>query len=71
MIRSTEALDKLNAQFRRERLGALTYEQALAIFAALWDHARRVNPNVGGDWERDIAADIILARVLNGLPVST
>ena len=71
MIQSPERLQKLDADYQRERLRSLTYEQALAIFAALWDHARLVNPQVGRDWESDLAADIALARVLNGLPVSS
>lgn len=71
MIRSAEKLQKLDADYQRERLRSLTYERALVIFAGLWDHARLVNPKVGSDWESDLAADITLARVLNGLPVSS
>jgi hypothetical protein len=40
----------------------------LAIYAALWRHARALNPDFPTDWHEDIKADLELARVLNGLP---
>lgn len=46
----------------------LTYEEALRRFAALWAHARAVNPALGADWEDDLAADFAVARAVNGLP---
>jgi len=71
MIRSPELLEALNARYRRERYGPLTYEQSLAVFAGLWEHARLMRPDYAPDWQTDVAADIVLARVLNGLPVSS
>jgi hypothetical protein len=43
-----------------------TYLEALAVFAALWRHASHMNEDFPGDWQADIAADVELARVLNG-----
>ena len=51
----------------REAAG-LSYEEALARFAALWAYAREVRPDIGADWEDDVRADIAVARALNGLP---
>jgi hypothetical protein len=45
-----------------------TYRDALAVYAALWEHARRLNPDVGSDWLSDVQADIAIARALRGLP---
>jgi hypothetical protein len=70
MIRSTKLLEELDARYRRERIGPLSYEQSLAIFAGLWEHAQLLRPGFATDWQTDIAPDIVLARVLNGLPVS-
>jgi hypothetical protein len=58
----------LEARYVREVIGAMTFQQALAIFTALWMHARRMNPDFPGPWEEDIAPDLELARVLNALP---
>jgi hypothetical protein len=44
----------------------LDRQAALEIFAALWRHAREVDPEFPGDWRTDIEADIRLTRVLNG-----
>ena len=52
----------------REATRRLSYEEALARFAALWAHAREVRPDLGADWEEDVQADVAVARALNGLP---
>jgi hypothetical protein len=47
----------------------MSYLEAMEIFEALWEEARALNPDFPTrDWERDVAPDIELARVLNGLP---
>jgi len=48
--------------------GRMSYAEALERFERLWRHARALNPAVGEDWEEDIAADLAVARAINGLP---
>jgi hypothetical protein len=60
-------LKALELHYARHVTDRLTYHEALARFTALWVYARRVNPDFPTSWESDIAADIELARVLNGL----
>ena len=48
--------------------GRMSYSDALARFERLWRHARAMHPDVGEDWEEDIAADLAVARAVNGLP---
>jgi hypothetical protein len=48
--------------------GARTYLDALAVFERLWALARQLNPDFPGPWQDDLAPDLELARVLNGLP---
>jgi hypothetical protein len=38
------------------------------VFERLWEHARRLNPDIGADWESDVEADIALARALRRFP---
>jgi hypothetical protein len=59
-----EALDRRHAR----EAGELTYVEALARFTALWVYAGRVSPDFRASWQDDIASDLELARVLNGLP---
>jgi hypothetical protein len=68
MLRRTEQLEQLEADFARERLGRTTYGQALDIFTALWVEARALNPDFPGDWRSDIGPDLAVARAVNGLP---
>lgn len=68
MIRDCQRLRDFEARYRREAFRNLTYEEALAIFEALWIEARKLNPDFGDDWREDLEADFALARVLNGLP---
>ncbi len=42
--------------------------EALNAFAALWEHARLLNPDFTAGWEEDLAADLELVRVLRALP---
>jgi hypothetical protein len=67
MIRSTQRLQDFERWYTEAHISELSYEAALEIFAALWRHAREVDPEFPGDWRTDIEADIRLARVLNGL----
>lgn len=68
MINSSDRLAAFEAQYQREAFAALSFEDALARFAALWAEARALNPDWGGDWERDLEPDLAVARAVNGLP---
>lgn len=68
MIRPSPRLEEFERWYAREHVEKLTYEDALEIFAALWQHARAVNPDFPGDWREDVQVDIEVARVLNALP---
>jgi hypothetical protein len=71
-VRSDSAeVTELELRHTREVSGLLTYREAVARFTALWVYARRVNPDFQTPWEIDVAADIELARVLNGLSPSS
>lgn len=68
MMLSTPRLRALEAAFQREAFADLTYEDALARFASLWAEARALRPDLGADWEGDLAPDLAVARAVNGLP---
>jgi hypothetical protein len=68
MIQPTPELEDLERRYTRERLATLSYSEALAIFEALWEEARALNPDFPGDWEHDLGPDLAIARALNGLP---
>ena len=67
MIRATERLEAFERQHAIERAEATGYQEALAIFRALWAEAVALNEDFPGDWRNDVEADVELARVLNGL----
>jgi hypothetical protein len=67
MIRNSETLERFERDYVRRRYANMTYAEALQIFAALWQHARALNPGFPDNWREDVEADIELARVLNGL----
>jgi hypothetical protein len=60
-------LRRFEARYDRETRQADSPESALRRFAALWAHARLLNPGLGTDWEADLAADRAIARAVNGL----
>lgn len=68
MIEETKRLQEFEASYQREAFAGLTYDIALARFAAMWDHARQLNPDLGADWEADLVSDLAIARAVNGLP---
>ena len=68
MIHRTAALDALETRAAREELSSLTFHEALSRFTGLWIEARAVRPDLGDDWEQDLAADFAVARAVNGLP---
>jgi hypothetical protein len=68
MIRRTRSLENMERRYTREVLAGRTYLEALAVFEALWRQARMLNPEFPGDWREDVASDLVIGRVLNGLP---
>jgi hypothetical protein len=48
----------------------MTFEDAVVRFAALWAEAKALRPDLGADWEADLAPDLAVARASNGLPPS-
>ena len=68
MIRRTRDLERLEAEFTRERIGRMSYREALSLFTSMWVEARALNPAFPGDWRSDIEPDLAVARALNGLP---
>ena len=68
MIQPTGRWREFEARYRREARRDLGYREALAIFEALWAHAREINPRLGDEWREDLQADIDTARALHGLP---
>jgi hypothetical protein len=67
VIRSPEKLREFDRWYAQTRSAKRSYHDALAIYEALWRHARQLRPDWPSDWRTDIEADIELARVLNGL----
>jgi hypothetical protein len=67
MIRPGAALSALEARLQRDAYRGLTYGEAAARMAALWAEARALNPDIGNDWQEDLAADLAVARAVNGL----
>jgi hypothetical protein len=68
MLHPSKKLADFEAAYARERLGALSFGEALRIFEGLWVQARTLNPHFPRDWRDDIAPDIEVARAVNGLP---
>lgn len=68
MIRHTEKLAQFERWYSATHLASRSFDEALVIFAALWDEARQLRPEMPTDWREDVQADIELARVLNGIP---
>jgi hypothetical protein len=69
MIRRTRSLEDIERRHTRDVLAGRTYLEALIVFEALWRQASLLNPDFPGDWREDIAPDLVVARVLHGLPV--
>jgi hypothetical protein len=68
LLRGEARVREVERQYARARLAAMTYQEALAIFSALWQEARTINPGYEPDWRMDIAPDLAVARAVNGLP---
>lgn len=66
MLKPGPELQAFERWYASEHSAQRTYEDAVAVLAALWVHARTLNPDFPPRWELDIQGDIELARVLNG-----
>jgi hypothetical protein len=68
MIHRTARLEQFEVEYARERIGAMSFEEALAVFEGLWAEARALNPDFPTDWRDDLEPDLRVARAVNGLP---
>jgi len=68
VIHPTSRWCAFEAAYRREAWRQLSYREALSLFEALWAEARELDPRLGEDWREALAADLALARAINGLP---
>lgn len=71
MIRRTQALEAFERWYAKERWKDSTFDEALAVFEALWVEASTFHGDFQRDWREDIAVDLTLARILNGLPATS
>ena len=71
MIVSSKRLEEFEARYQREAFANLSYQEALARFAALWAEARLIRPDLGQEWREDLEADLAVARAINGLSPTT
>jgi hypothetical protein len=68
MIRNFAKLEALHRRHEDERLAAMTYEEALAIYTALWIEARDLHWDGAQDWLYDLEPDLAVARAINDGP---
>lgn len=68
MLHRTARLEQFEAEYARERIGAMSFGEALALFEGLWAEARALNPDFPTDWRDDLEPDLQVARAVNGLP---
>ena len=68
MIRNPDRLRRLDVRWEREAYADLSFTEALEIYAELWRHALRLNPDPLAGWRHDLVPDLAIARAVNGLP---
>lgn len=68
MLNETPELLAFERRDAREVGATRSYQDALAIYAVLWERACRLNPDFPADWRDDMGPDLEIARVLNALP---
>ena len=68
MITAGERLRRLEAEYLGAAYAAMSYEESLARFAALWAEARELDPGFTQGWLADLEPDLAVARAVNGLP---
>jgi alkylhydroperoxidase family enzyme len=68
MLSPTSRLRQFELEYQRTAWQDWGIREALACFEAMLHHARQVRPDLGSDWREDLAADLAIARAVNGLP---
>ena len=68
MLRPTETLRALDAEYERDFTFARSYREALAVFVALRAEAGALNPESSEDWQDGLATTRAVARAVNGVP---
>jgi hypothetical protein len=69
MLRSTPELSEFERRYARRRDAHASYDEALAVFKALWAEACTLRPDFPSrDWRQDVEPDLAIARAVNGLP---
>jgi hypothetical protein len=68
MLVDTPRLRQFEAEYQRTAYRDLTLPDALALYQALLGAALALDPEFGRDWPADLAADLVIARAVNGLP---
>jgi hypothetical protein len=69
VIRHADRVRAFERQLLRSDTSSLA--ERLERYQRLFEHARSLRPDLGGDWQRDIEPDIELARILNRLSPGT
>lgn len=61
MMKSPDMLRRLDERYERERLAEMTFQEAVEIFNALWNHARAMGAVDQSDWLADLEPDLRIA----------
>ncbi len=67
MVVETPQLRRFEAEYQRTAYRQLSVPDAMALYMRLLGEARALDPEFGRDWEADLAADLAIARAINGL----
>jgi hypothetical protein len=68
VLSPTSRLLRFEHEYQRTAWREWGVREAFACFEAMLHHARLVRPDLGSDWREDLAADLAVARAVNGLP---
>lgn len=68
MLKNPERVGRFERSDARRRLRGMSYEDALALFEALWAEAASLDPAFPRRWHSSFESDFAIARAINGLP---
>ena len=68
MVTNPRALAEFEDRAARSDAQAMTFDQALAWYEGALAEVRALRPDFDADWLEDLAADLAVARAVNGLP---
>jgi hypothetical protein len=68
MLKNPERMARFDRSDAQRRLRGMSYDQALALFEALWAEAATLDPDFPRRWHGDLESDLAIARAINGLP---